>query len=228
MPNQKDIFQMSDEELRALSEDRRNDIIDSLEFSMNRMQYEIKRMEDYFNSNTQQSQNLLIVANLISLALLLGIPQVNFLRYYLTWVFPYLIFAIFAFLVSMKRVYFRFSVFPVITKYSFAGLKFRIAEMNALERIGKRLFKGFDRILSWSLATAVSTYLFLISFMIQFYLFYFFTTFGLCENLLFNFSLLTLGLYIFLKTKSQSGTERFKTGINIKGLRERNQNLARN
>lgn len=212
-----DIFKMpNDEFFRAIQEPiLRKQVVEILENITDKMRHEVERLERYFDFMASHRQSLMTLAGLVSL-IPIAIFGVDFLKYYLLWIFPYLVIVIITSAPSSYRTFFRFDSLPVASKLTNEGLMIMRAEADGWEDISKQLYDNFDKYRIWRLLNIIFVYTFLFSFIFQLYLFVFYHPLTTSINLLITACILVSDLIICIQMKRDSHAKNFESGIDLK------------
>ncbi len=141
---------------------------------------------------------ILTISSLISITTL-GINNEAFMKYYLSWIFPYLIISLLIlFYSSYSRKYIHIHDTPAVKGNLRAELECRLMVLDWLKEIYDKYRKNFKLLNKLFGLSLTFTLMFILSFIINFYLFNFDKLFNLKESIIFNFILFIFGSLIFM------------------------------
>lgn len=172
----KDIFELSDEEFAAIGDNpnQSDQIRSMLVDGINEMRYEINRMEKFLDTFLIRGGALMTVGGLISL-LPLGINNNSdlFIKHYLIWILPLLLVAIFAFIKSSEGAHTYRTHFNSYSRGATEELLGLRAIAKSTLQIWRELYKKYQRTLHWHKINSIAIFLFLFWYIVNFYLFAF-------------------------------------------------------
>lgn len=176
--------------------------------------YEIQRLEKYIDGVKNQSQNILVVASLASLVTL-QINLSDFIKTYLIYVIPYFIASLFTYVLSIKSISARRKELTSISPNTDSELMILFLEAKAVEHLHDKLNQYFDKNIFWGLLNFIFGFLFIISFIVHFYFFWFSnsTSLSLLDEILLNIIFIFAGLLYYIHKKAKSKEVKFSAKL---------------
>jgi hypothetical protein len=150
---------------------------------------------------TQRLGVQMTVAGLMSFLL----PLIDFdVRHFLIWIFPFLILALISFYFSSPRANALATQIPIAIEGSIEELLILKATHSAQETIWKMNKALYDEVLEWYRLTSACTYMYMVSFVVNFYLLVFFGKYGLQQAFPIFVASVSIGVFIFFRHKIKS------------------------
>ncbi len=212
----KDVFSLTEEELKdiAVNKDKAHDaeiIRRILSDGIKEMRYEVERLERFIENFTIRGGALMTIAGLISLLPYTVIVNGEvFLRHFLIWTFPFLAFAIWAFIKSSKRKHTYRVQFASVAPGAPEELIALRLEALSVRDMWEETYKSHKQSLKWHRLNSISTLLFLFSYIFNFYLFIFYKLSSVRLVTVFSLILLILGIVLYRRNLSESGQKGYR------------------
>ena len=174
------------------------------------IKYEIGRMESFLRDLSQRGGTLMALSGIISLMPYSFLPDSSlFVRYYVFWIFPFLILAIVAYIFSS----FRKHIYQNILKPD--GLADSDQEeLVRIRKIWQETYNNYRKSLIWHRVSIIATQMFLFDYFLNFYIFAYYGTLN-DQPLSYMAALMTAGILIFveLQINSKIKNDNLEVGI---------------
>lgn len=195
-------FFISDEDIKSLAknETKREGYKKIFRDGITEMRYEINRLEKFIDNFSQKGVALMTIAGLISLLpYAFSGNAVIFLRHFLIWIFPFLLASILTFIFSLpKRHTYRTSFSTAADNVSEELIILR-NEAIAAQSMWRESYLSYQKSLNWHRISSIFLQIFLLSYILNFYLFIFFELPDI-KNMIFTTSgLLLVGVILYVK-----------------------------
>ena len=202
-----DILSMSEDEFTELLKDEKNHSAFRriLLYGISEMRREIERTEKYLDSFTTRGAITLALVQLFSLVLLSIPNNPDFIKYYLMWILPYFILAGIFFVISMSRIGVCRTGFRTGSTPEQELLMLRCQALADLDS-WRKISGSYGRTIVFHRLTNIFTYLFLISFLVNYYLFTFSSLPDLLsEKMFYSLIFWLFGMWLYVDYLKKSG-----------------------
>jgi hypothetical protein len=166
---------------------------------INEIKYEIGRMESFLRDLSQRGGTLMALSGIISLMPYTFLLDSSlFIRYYVFWIFPFLILAILAFVLSSFR------------KYTYQNLlkpngttNDDQEELIRMRQIWQETYNNYRESLVWHRISNIATQMFLFDYFLNFYIFAYYEVLN-DQPLTYMATLVVVGILIYVKFQLKS------------------------
>lgn len=214
----KNASDFTDEELRLMvgNFDKKVPLIKSIFLqSIEETKYQISLINRAFDSFSQRNATTMTIAGLVSfLPSIVGL-EIDYLKNFLIWTFPFLAIALISYYFSSVRPSALATQIPFFPPDSAEELLVLKAHAIANETIWKKYKEVYDSVIEYYRITSAYTYMYLISFTINFYVFVFEGGLSFCKSIFILTITFLVGAWIVLRHKLKS-IKNINFGPNIK------------
>lgn len=167
--------------------------------AINEIKYEIGRMESFLRDLSQRGGILMALSGIISLMPYTFLQDSSlFIRFYVFWIFPFLILAILAFILSS----FRKHTYQNLLKPS-ETTDGSQEELTRMRQIWQETYNNYREALVWHRISHIATQMFLFDYFLNFYIFAYYDVLN-DQPLSYMATLMVVGILIYVKLQLKS------------------------